>query len=118
MKFSELDIHPDIIRAAQDMGFEELTSIQEQCLGPGLEGRDITGISQTGTGKTVAFLMPILNGIFQNNLEGPAALVVTPTRELCLQITEEARALAKHHPIGITAVYGGEGYREQEAELA
>ncbi len=118
MKCSELDLHPDILAAAADNGFDELTPIQEQCLEFALDNRDVAGISQTGTGKTVAFLLPILQRIFTEDRPGPTALIVTPTRELCLQITEEAKKLTVRHPIGIVAVYGGEGYREQEAALA
>ncbi len=117
MKFSELEIHPDLIRAATDAGFVELTPIQEQCLKAGLEGRDIAGISQTGTGKTVAFLLPILHHILTEKLPGPAALILTPTRELCMQIKEEAEKLCKHNPLHVTAIYGGEGYTRQEEEL-
>lgn len=118
MKFSELHIHPDIIRACTDAGFETLTEIQEKCLIPATQGRDIAGISQTGTGKTVAFLLPLLDRIVKDNLPGPAALIITPTRELCLQIAEEALKLTKHGPVSVSAVYGGEGYRKQEEELA
>lgn len=117
MKFNELEIHPDLIRAALDAGFDNLTPIQEQCLEPALKGSDIAGAAQTGTGKTVAFLLPVLHRIYTEELAGPAALIVTPTRELCVQIKEEAEKLTKHRPIGITSVYGGEGYSRQEEEL-
>ena len=119
MKFSELSIHPDLIRAAGEMGFESLTPIQEQCLEPGLNGRDIAGVSQTGTGKTVAFLLPILHSIFgEAPKDQTAALVVSPTRELCLQIAEEAERLCQFHPMTIAAIYGGEDYSKQERALA
>lgn len=118
MKFSELAIHPDIIKACAEAGFENLTEIQEKCLIPATEGKDIAGISQTGTGKTVAFLLPMLDRILRDNLEGPAALIITPTRELCLQIAEEAQKLTKYSPVSVSAVYGGEGYKKQEEELA
>ncbi len=118
MKFTELEIHPDLISAAIEAGFEELTPIQEQCLEPALEGNDIAGIAQTCTGKTVAFLLPILNKILNEKPENPAALIVAPTRELCLQIKEEAEKLTAKSPVKVTAIYGGEGYKKQEAELA
>lgn len=118
MNFKELDIHPDLIRAAADAGFEDLTPIQEQCLQPALEGKDIAGIAQTGTGKTVAFLLPLLHRILTDGPPGPAALIVTPTRELCLQIKDEAEKLTKHRPLKITAIYGGEGYGRQVSELS
>ena len=118
MKFADLEVHPDLIRATTDMGFEDLTPIQEQCLTPALAGRDIAGIAQTGTGKTVAFLLPILHRILSEEAQGPAALIVTPTRELCLQIAEEAHKLTAHRELAVCAVYGGEQYRRQEEELA
>lgn len=118
MKFSELSIHPDILKACTEAGFETLTEIQEKSLIPATEGKDIAGISQTGTGKTVAFLLPILDKILKENLPGPAALIITPTRELCLQIAEEAGRLTKHSPVTVCSVYGGEGYKRQEEELA
>lgn len=118
MKFSELEIHPDLIKAATDAGFVDLTPIQEQCLQPAIDGYDISGIAQTGTGKTVAFLLPILNRILTDEFDTPAALIIAPTRELCLQITEQAEMLTKFHPLKITSIYGGEGYKRQEADLA
>ena len=118
MKFTDLSIHPDLIKAATDSGFVDLTEIQEKCLVPGLEGRDIAGISQTGTGKTVAFLLPILQKIFTEELTGTSALIVTPTRELCIQITEEVKKLSSARPVHVCSIYGGEGYDRQEEELS
>ena len=118
MNFTETELHPDLIRAAQDAGFEQLTEIQEKCLIPALEGRDIAGISQTGTGKTVAFLLPILNNLFTTEKEAcPSALIVTPTRELCVQIAEEAQKLSKQNDIKVCTIYGGESYTKQEEQL-
>lgn len=118
MKFNELEIHPDLIQAAADMGFEELMPVQEECLIPALSGRDIAGISQTGTGKTVAFLLPILHRIYTEELQPPTALIVAPTRELCIQIAEEAHRFSSNHNIRVCTIYGGEGYDRQERELA
>lgn len=119
MRFADTELHPDLKAAVETIGFSELTPIQEQCLGPGLEGRDIAGISQTGTGKTVAFLLPIVQKIYSGYEPGaPIALIVTPTRELCLQIAEEARKLLANRPVEVCAVYGGEEYRKQEEVLA
>ena len=117
MKFTDLEIHPDLMKAIDELGFTDLTLIQEKSLQPALVGRDIAGISQTGTGKTVAFLLPILHRIMTENLVAPAALIVAPTRELCLQISEEAEHLTKYHPITVCPVYGGESYDKQEARL-
>ena len=86
MKFSDLEIHPALIKGAMEAGFDDLMPVQEKCLPPALEGKDIAGVAQTGTGKTLAFLLPILHKIFSENLPGPSALIVAPTRELCIQI--------------------------------
>ncbi|MCR9142656.1 MAG: DEAD/DEAH box helicase [bacterium] len=118
MKFTEVDLHPDLQEAIASAGFTEMTQIQADCIGPGLEGRDIAGVSQTGTGKTIAFLLPILHKILSEELPGPAALIVTPTRELCLQIADEANKLCGENKIGVVAIYGGEEYRRQEEALA
>ncbi|MBX7059345.1 MAG: DEAD/DEAH box helicase [Leptospirales bacterium] len=118
MKFADTELHPDLRAAIAAVGFSDLTPIQEQCLGPLLEGRDIAGISQTGTGKTLAFLLPVLNRIYLENVPGPIALVVTPTRELCLQIAEEAQRMLSGRSAEVVAIYGGEEYRKQEQALA
>ncbi|MCB1172300.1 MAG: DEAD/DEAH box helicase [Leptospiraceae bacterium] len=118
MRFDELSLHPDIQKAILAMGFSELTPIQEQCWQPGIEGRDIAGVSQTGTGKTVAFLLPLLHDLLANPQEGIHALIVSPTRELCLQIAEEAERLCQFHETRVVAIYGGEDYNKQERRLA
>lgn len=118
MKFTETELHPDLVKAATGSGFETLTEIQEKCLIPALEGRDIAGISQTGTGKTVAFLLPVLDSFIKSPPDGIAALIVTPTRELCLQIAEEAEKLSKANNISVVTIYGGDSYKRQEADLA
>ncbi|MDH5654421.1 MAG: DEAD/DEAH box helicase [Spirochaetia bacterium] len=116
MNITETKLHPDLIRAAQDAGFEQLTEIQEKCLIPALEGKDIAGISQTGTGKTVAFLLPILNSLFNDDRGVLSALIVTPTRELCVQISEEVEKLTSK-TLKVCTIYGGESYARQEEQL-
>jgi len=117
MKFTETDLDPAIIESVRRAGFETLTEIQEKCLAPGLEGRDIAGISQTGTGKTVAFLLPIVHRIYTETIPGISTLILTPTRELCVQISEELIRLTAARPLNVCTVYGGEGYVKQEAAL-
>ncbi len=119
MKFTDIDLHPKLLSAIQEMGLEKLTEIQEKVLGPALQKRNIAGIAQTGTGKTIAFLLPIINCILTENLRGFSALIITPTRELCLQISEEARKLCKHQnrSIEVCSLFGGEPYRRQEAKI-
>ena len=86
MKFDELNIHESMLRVFKDIGYVELTPIQEKSIPFGLEGRDITGLAQTGTGKTLAFLIPIVNKILNENPVGPVALILAPTRELLMHI--------------------------------
>ena len=117
VKFTDLELHPNLIQAAERVGFTDLTSIQEQALEPALAGRDIAGLSQTGTGKTLAFLLPVLHRIYSEDLDDTTALIVTPTRELCVQIAEEAERFTEEQPLRITAIYGGEGYSRQEDDL-
>lgn len=95
MKFEELSIHPKLLSAIQEIGYTELTPIQEKSIPHGLEGKDITGLAQTGTGKTVAFLIPVIHNILTKGIQGIAALVLAPTRELTMQIAEEAKKLTQ-----------------------
>ena len=111
--FAELSINPDIIRAVQSLGITELTEIQEKTITVMMEGLDVIGKAPTGTGKTIAFGIPILERINlgDNRIQ---ALVMAPTRELCLQICEDLRDLSKYIPgIRILAAYGGESIGKQ-----
>jgi ATP-dependent RNA helicase RhlE len=91
------------------MGFESPRPIQVLGLPPALEGRDLLGLAQTGTGKTAAFVLPILQRLLQQGGQGrgPRALVVAPTRELASQVQAEFARLAAHTPIRSTVVFGG-----------
>ena len=85
MPFSQFKIHPDLVRGIKDLGFAKPTPIQADAIPPGLEGKDVLACAQTGSGKTVAFLLPILNGLMQKPRTRPGttrALIITPTREL------------------------------------
>ncbi|MCC6275117.1 MAG: DEAD/DEAH box helicase, partial [Leptospiraceae bacterium] len=117
MKFEELNIDPKIKKAISDAGFTELTPIQEKAIGPSLEGRDITGLAQTGTGKTIAFLVPIIHRILSENLKSPSALILAPTRELVVQIADEAKKLLKYTDCKVATIIGGTSYKDQEKEL-
>lgn len=120
MRFEDLAVHKDLKQALADQGLETLTQIQEDTIQPAQEGRDIVGISQTGTGKTIAFLLPVIDHIIQAREEGksPAALILTPTREICLQIAEEVEKLLTHHSLNLATIYGGDSYDKQEKQLA
>jgi ATP-dependent RNA helicase RhlE len=109
MYFSELNLSKSLQKAVRAMGYKEATPIQAQAIPPGLDGRDIIGCAQTGTGKTVAFLLPALQQLLQEQrkTKNPRAVVLAPTRELVIQVTEQARNLAARTPLRIVAIYGG-----------
>ena len=106
MKFKELKLAPELLVAIERSGFEEATPIQEQTIPLALEGKDVIGQAQTGTGKTAAFGLPMLNKIdtTKNVLQG---LVIAPTRELAIQTQEELFRLGRDKKIRVQAVYGG-----------
>src|SRR5581483_2409042 len=118
MPFTQLNLHPDLVRGIKDLGFVKPTPIQSEAIPPGLQGRDVLACAQTGSGKTVAFLLPILNGLLkhsrQPNQRATRALILTPTRELAAQILEDLRDLTVHTPISGAAVFGGVGMGPQE----
>lgn len=108
MKFEELNIDERIMRAVEDMGFEEASPIQAQAIPQLLEGRDVIGQAQTGTGKTAAYSIPVLSMI-KPELKKPQAVVLCPTRELAVQVADEIRKLAKYmSDIKVLPVYGGQ----------
>lgn len=117
MKFEDLNLHEQLAKAINDLNFTALTPIQEQTIPAALNGRDITGLSQTGTGKTISFLIPVIDSILKQNLASPSVLILAPTRELVLQTQEEAEKLTKYTNIKATAIIGGTSYREQERDL-
>ncbi len=118
MTFRDLGLEPELLNSIDRLGFETPTPIQIQCFAPGSAGKNIVGISQTGTGKTLAFLLPILNRIYSEKIDTPTCIILAPTRELCVQISEELVRLTAAHPLRVATVYGGEGYNRQEKELA
>lgn len=107
MKFSQFAIDHRILRALSEMGFEEATPIQEQAIPLLLEGRDLIGQAQTGTGKTAAFGIPLIEAMDVED-ERIQALVITPTRELAIQVTEELQKISKFKKVGVLALYGGQ----------
>ncbi len=109
MYFSELKLSKSLQEAVSAAGYEEATPIQEQAIPPALEGRDLIGCAQTGTGKTAAFLLPALQQLEldQRKTKNPRVVVLAPTRELVIQVTDEARKLATNTNIRIASVYGG-----------
>lgn len=119
MLFNTFNLDPRLQKNLQVVGFEQATPIQSATIPQALKGHDILGSAETGTGKTAAFLLPMLQRLISSpRSRHPRALVVVPTRELALQVTEHAQQLGRHLPVRITTIYGGVSSRPQEAALA
>ena len=118
MPFRALGLDAKILKSVQEAGYTEPTPIQAAAIPEILSGHDLIGIAQTGTGKTAAFVLPMLDRLSAmihsvGNRRGTRVLVVAPTRELVVQIDENVRAYAKHLPIHVATVFGGVGERPQ-----
>lgn len=117
LQFRELNIKPEILKAIINMGFEEMTPIQARAIPVELEGFDVVGQAQTGTGKTAAFGIPILQKV-NPKLKKPQAMVICPTRELAIQVADEIRKLAKYiSSVKILPIYGGQEISKQIRSL-
>ncbi len=112
MSFYKLGIKSDLVYALETLGIESPTPIQSLAIPPILKGNDLLAEAQTGTGKTLAFLLPLFQAIDPDK-KAIQALIVTPTRELAIQITDIARQLAQFKPLGILAAYGGQDIKAQ-----
>src|SRR3954463_13190111 len=114
--FADLGLSEPLLQALNDVGYESPSPIQEQAIPPLLEGRDVVGQAQTGTGKTAAFGLPLLQSVDPSE-DDVQALVLTPTRELCIQVTQALRAYGAPKGIEPVAVFGGAPIRTQQAQL-
>src|ERR1700754_5239808 len=114
--FAELGLSEPLLQALRDVGYESPSPIQEQTIPSLLQGRDVIGQAQTGTGKTAAFGLPLLESVDPSDDE-VQALVLTPTRELCIQVTQALRAYGARKGIDPVAVFGGAPIRTQQAQL-
>jgi ATP-dependent RNA helicase RhlE len=117
MSFSNLGLSPEIVRGVRAMGYTEPTAIQAKAIAPILAGRDLIGCAQTGTGKTAAFVLPILNLLRKNEPGGIRALVLTPTRELAAQVETAVRDYSRFTTLQCAVVYGGVAIGPQENRL-
>jgi ATP-dependent RNA helicase RhlE len=117
MPFSRLRLHPDLAKGIRDLGFQRPTPVQEQAIPPALEGRDVLACAMTGSGKTAAFVLPILQHLRAKPRGTTRALVLTPTRELAAQIHAHLEELAVHTPVTGAPVFGGVGMGPQEHAL-
>ena len=115
--FADLGIHQRVLKALSDVGYESPSPIQAATIPALLDGRDVVGLAQTGTGKTAAFAVPIL-GQIDLKQKTPQALVLAPTRELALQVSEAFERYAAHLPgLHVLPIYGGQGYGVQLSAL-
>ncbi len=114
MAFSSFGLHPDLLRGVKELGFTRPTPIQSDAIPPAMEGRDVLACAMTGSGKTAAFVLPILHRLMAKPRRTTRALVLTPTRELAAQIDEHLGQLAVHTPLTGAAVFGGVGMGPQE----
>src|SRR4051795_12353329 len=114
--FADLGLSESTLQALQDVGYEKPSPIQEQAIPPLLNGGDIIGQAQTGSGKTAAFGLPIVEHVDPGHRE-VQALVLTPTRELCIQVTQALRAYGLKKGADVVAVFGGAPIRTQQSQL-
>src|SRR5881392_3281214 len=114
--FADLGLSETTLPALRDVGYEAPSPIQQQAIPALLEGRDVIGQAQTGTGKTAAFGLPIIEYL-DPSVHAVQALVLTPTRELCIQVTQALRVYGAHAGIDVVAVFGGAPIRNQQAQL-
>jgi ATP-dependent RNA helicase RhlE len=117
LSFESFRLHSDLLRGVRDLGFVNPTPIQEQAIPPVMDGRDVLARAMTGSGKTAAFLLPILHRLLGRPRGTTRVLILTPTRELAAQIAEHLEGFAAHTPLTGAAVFGGVGMAPQERAM-
>lgn len=124
VRFADMELAPDLMKGIEEAGFVQCTPIQAQTLPLALAGQDIAGQAQTGTGKTAAFLLALMHRLLQHatfqqahQSKQPRGLILAPTRELAIQIYQDALVLGRYTGLSIAVVYGGIGYKRQREEL-
>jgi len=105
--FDQFGLNESIVRGIRELGFETARPIQSETIPAGLDGRDVLGLAQTGTGKTAAFALPLLERLLKGGGNNPRALVLAPTRELATQIAAEIRTLSRFTRLKMVTIYGG-----------
>ena len=117
MSFQDLNLNTPLRNALEDLNFQTPTPIQEQAFSSIMSGRDVVGIAQTGTGKTFAYLLPLLRMLRYSEQKNPRILIMVPTRELVVQVVEEIEKLAKYINVRVAGVYGGVNINTQHQDL-
>ncbi|MHA7058916.1 DEAD/DEAH box helicase [Aquimarina sp. M1] len=118
MSFRDLNLNTQLINALDDLGFETPTPIQEQAFSTVMSGKDVVGIAQTGTGKTYAYMLPILRMLKYSVQQNPRVLVLVPTRELVVQVVDEIEKLSTYINLRLTGVYGGTNINTQKQAVS
>ena len=118
LTFQDLNLNTPLYNALDDLGFVQPTPIQEQAFNVVASGKDVVGIAQTGTGKTFAYMLPILRSLKFSKQENPRVLVLVPTRELVVQVVDEIEKLAKYINVRVLGVYGGVNINSQKRAVA
>lgn len=113
MSFDTFGLHPNLLKAVRGLGYTDPTPIQKAAIPAILTGRDLIGCAQTGTGKTAAYLLPVLHRLLHDARRGPRVLIVLPTRELAAQVDAHCRELTAHTPLRGAAIYGGVAFTPQ-----
>jgi superfamily II DNA/RNA helicase len=116
MKFRDLDLKPEILQALDDVGYDTPTPIQEKAIPVLLGGQDLIGIAETGTGKTLAFLLPFFQQM-KPDIHDPQSVIVLPTRELAIQVAAEAEKFGKYLGVRVVLAYGGTSTHDQRKQL-
>ncbi len=117
MRFKEFNFHPSLLEGIETFNYETATPVQEQVIPPIMAGRDVIASAQTGTGKTAAFLLPVMNRLLQNHVDGQVgALIIVPTRELAIQISQHMEGLSYFTHLSSIAIYGGNDAQNFVAE--
>lgn len=116
--FEDINISRALKNAVDDLGFDHLTPVQEEAFPVILSGKDVVGISQTGTGKTFAYLLPILNGLKFSKQVNPRVLILVPTRELVIQVVEQIELITKYMTVRVLGVYGDTNINTQKQAVA
>ncbi len=119
MKFSELPLSPKVLAAVEAAGYETPTPIQEQAIPHAVEGRDVLGIAQTGTGKTASFVLPMLTRLERGRARArmPRSLIIAPTRELAAQVADHFAQYGVNHKLTVALLIGGVSFEEQNRKL-
>ena len=115
--FNEINLNQQLYNAIEDLGYKHQTPIQEETFSKILSGKDVVGIAQTGTGKTIAYCLPLLQELSYSTQTNPRILILVPTRELVAQVVETLNQLTKYITCRIIGVYGGTNMNTQKKWL-